>query len=141
MRPVLDTRHGVELVLAELEGRPGRRPRPADLAGRVRRTVPQLRRDQRVNHAAPLAEVISYACTLYAVVLIGSGVKCEAAMQLAGFKNKTNFNRNVRDYFGALPHDFVRATRPRTLVRQRRSANTLHHMGCDLLTGCKQAAR
>jgi len=35
-------------------------------------------------------------------------VKVEAAMRLAGFRNKSNFNRDFRDYLGCLPHEFKR---------------------------------
>jgi AraC-like DNA-binding protein len=107
MRPVLDTSRGVRLVWEELAARPGRRPRPVDLARRLGRTLPQLRRDQRANRAAPVGTLITYGCVAYAVRLIANGVKCEAAMRLVGFRNRSNFNHDVRDYFGYLPHDLA----------------------------------
>jgi methylphosphotriester-DNA--protein-cysteine methyltransferase len=65
----------------------------------------ELRRGLRQGHAATCRAMITYGCLTYAARLIGDGMKVEAAMNLAGFRNKTVFCRNCRDYLGCQPHE------------------------------------
>ena len=78
-----------------------------ELALACKRSSTQLRRDQKANRAARVRDLITYGCLLYAANLISKRTKCEAAMTLAGFRNKTNFNRDFRTYLGCLPHEFA----------------------------------
>lgn len=56
----------------------------------------------------PFRDFITYGCITYAAELISHGVKVEAAMTLAGFKNWTNFVRQCRAFLGCAPHDLKR---------------------------------
>ena len=51
-------------------------------------------------------QIRSWCCITYAAHLIGSGIKVEAAMTLAGFRNHTHFNEQFRRCLGCLPREF-----------------------------------
>src|SRR5262245_27085989 len=84
----------------------GRRPTMAEIAQSVDVSAAQLRR--RLKHAGSITfrTTLTEACRTYAGLLIHNGTKIEAAMRLAGFHNKTNFNRQFTKHFGALPKAF-----------------------------------
>src|SRR5262245_1998881 len=82
------------------------RPTSADLAAVLGVSERHLRRAQQRHRAARWRELITYGCLLYALREISCGVKVEAAMRLAGFRNRTNFNRQVREYFACRPIEF-----------------------------------
>ena len=92
------------LIWLGLDSHPGVRPRVADMSRMVGVGELELRRSLRRNHAAPCRAMITYGCLTYAARLIADGMKVEAAMSLAGFRNKTVFCRNCRDYLGFQPH-------------------------------------
>jgi hypothetical protein len=103
----------------------GRRPRVSDVAQVFGLTELGLRRFLKKNHAATCREMIAYSCTSFAVERIRDGWKVEASMRAADLRNKTNFCRECRDFFGNLPHELRRKNdRGGALIsRVRRASN------------------
>jgi len=48
---------------------------------------------------------LTYSCITYAQLLIRQGIKISAAMRIAGFRQRTNFNRQYREFLGELPRE------------------------------------
>jgi AraC-like DNA-binding protein len=83
---------------------PGHQPSMSSIADRLDRTYRQFCRDIRpTKHTG--RQLRSWCCITYAAHLIGNGVKVEAAMALAGFRNHTHFNERFREYLACLPHE------------------------------------
>jgi AraC-like DNA-binding protein len=93
------------LIWRWLDAHPGMRPRVADMARMAGVSELELRRGLRHDHASTCRAMITYGCMTYAARLIADGMKVEAAMSLAGYRNKTVFCRNCRDYLGCQPHE------------------------------------
>ena len=99
----LGFRTGVEIVKGVLAAHPGRKPTAADIARALGVEATALRR-QQYRHCAPrIRNIVSYACVRIALDMIRDDVKVEAALWTVGLKNRTNFNRQCRRYFGTLP--------------------------------------
>jgi AraC-like DNA-binding protein len=112
---------GIKLTLPEierivwelLEEHPGNRPTMREIAAVRGCTVLQLRRQhdqvRRVlgarGYCPSFRDALTYSCVTYAQLLIRRGTKIQAAMRLAGFQQKTNFNRQFRRFLGALPSE------------------------------------
>jgi methylphosphotriester-DNA--protein-cysteine methyltransferase len=60
-------------------------------------------------------KVRAWCCVTFAEYLIGKGTKCDAAMSLAGYHNRTNFNKRFRECLGCLPSE-SRGRRSRLLI-------------------------
>lgn len=101
-----------ELVWSLIEQNPSRRPRVADLARELHTTSTALRRMQRRNRAAKLQDLITFGCISYAAETICNGGKIFAAMRIAGFRNKTNFNKQFYAFLGMTPSQYRLARRP-----------------------------
>jgi AraC-like DNA-binding protein len=75
-----------------LERGSGQRPTLEEIARPFGLSYRQFWR--RLKRAGKRGRTIrSWCCVTYAEHLIGKGIKCEAAMLLAGFRNHTHFNR------------------------------------------------
>jgi methylphosphotriester-DNA--protein-cysteine methyltransferase len=105
----------IERIVWELlDEHPGRRPTMQEVAAIRGFTSLQLRRTteriQRVlgpiGYCATFRDELTYSCLTYARLLIAKGTKIEAAMRLAGFHQKTNFNRQCREFLGDSPSDW-----------------------------------
>jgi AraC-like DNA-binding protein len=80
-----------------------------------------LRRLLRGEGALTPKALITQVCVEHAAELIRSGTKIEAALSLAGFHQKTNFNRQFRRMFGCLPHEYRnQGTRPAPFISSPR---------------------
>jgi AraC-like DNA-binding protein len=95
-----------------------RRPTMSEIAASLDTTPLRLRRrihSQRELFAgtscyfdgSPFRAVIGWCCLTYAADQMARGCKVLAAMRLAGFTNKSSFNRQLRQYFGCLPSQTV----------------------------------
>jgi methylphosphotriester-DNA--protein-cysteine methyltransferase len=82
----------------------GRRPTMAEVAGAMELSAAQLRRRFKSAGELTFRSALTQACLTHAGMLIRNGTKIEAAMRLAGFRNKTNFNKQFNRRFGALPN-------------------------------------
>jgi AraC-like DNA-binding protein len=91
-----------------LRREPYRRPRMAEVAARLGMTDVQLRRYLKRHNASRMRDVIAWSCLTYAADLILDGTKVEAAALAAGFRNRTNFNHQFRDYLGCQPANWRR---------------------------------
>jgi methylphosphotriester-DNA--protein-cysteine methyltransferase len=96
-----------------LEEHPDVRPTMAEVAA-VRGGSPlQIRRaNERIQrivgsmgYCAKFRDVLTYSCITYAQLLIRQGIKISAAMRIAGFRQRTNFNRQYREFLGELPRE------------------------------------
>jgi methylphosphotriester-DNA--protein-cysteine methyltransferase len=107
----------IERIVWELlEERPCQRPTMEEVAAvrgcRARDIRRATERIQRIlgpiGYCATFRDALTYSCLTYARMLIQRGTKIEAAMRLAGFHNKTNFNRQFSRFLtcepGELPH-------------------------------------
>ena len=87
-----------------LTSRPGCRPSIPEIAAAIGLSYRQFQR--RTQHAGKSGrELRAWCCVTYAEHLIGKGMKCEAAMTLAGYKNHTHFNERYRRCIGCLPSE------------------------------------
>jgi len=101
----------LQAVIAQLLEQYKRRPRMREVARAIGVTEWRLRRQfhaGRVNGLAPCSPVrfrsiLTCECARYGKHLIELGYKIEAAVKLAGFNNRTNFNRQFKALFGCLP--------------------------------------
>ena len=105
----------IERIVWEcLEEHPCTRPTMSEVATIRGVTALQIRRtNQRIHrvfgervHEASFRDALTYSCVTYARRLITQGTKVEAAMRLAGFHQKTNFNRQCREFFAQSPRDW-----------------------------------
>lgn len=94
-----------DVVWRQLEAL-GRRPTIHEIADALDLSAAQLRRRVKSMGGITLRSVLTRACLSYAENLICDGTKIEAAMRLAGFRNKTNFNAQFSRRFGALPNQW-----------------------------------
>ena len=103
LRPVTqsDADH-VRRVESAVGAHPGRRPTVSEIAGLCGQTPPQLRRTQCGRLGLTPRDLITVGCLNCALELIRTGVKIEAAMWHAGFRNRSNFNDRCREYLGHL---------------------------------------
>ena len=88
----------------------GRRPTVAEAAATLGVSPVQLRRLLKRTGRATFKAMLTEVCLSHAASLIREGMKIEAAMRLAGFRNKTNFNKQFARRFGMLPKKY-RTTR------------------------------
>src|SRR5688500_6341705 len=72
----------------------------AQMLGLPERT---LRRRLRISGRPPARDIITFAAVAYAALMISQGTKVEAAMLMAGFRNKTNFCVQFRTWLGCRP--------------------------------------
>jgi AraC-like DNA-binding protein len=86
------------LVWRHLERHPCRRPCVRDLARALGTTERRLRRACQATGGSSLRLHLTYGCVTYAAQLIASGTKSEAAIRLAGYRSRWNFNRQCRQF-------------------------------------------
>jgi AraC-like DNA-binding protein len=86
------------LVWRYLGEHPCQRPRVGDLAQAFGLTERGLRRIHHRAGGPTLRAQLAYACLSYAACLISTGTKSEAAIRLAGFRSRWNFNRQCRQF-------------------------------------------
>jgi hypothetical protein len=86
------------LVWRHLDAHPCERPAVGEIARAIGMTERQLRRRWHAKRVEPLRSLVTYACVTYAWCLIARGTKTEAAIRLAGFRNRWNFNRQSRAF-------------------------------------------
>ena len=107
----------IERIVWELlEEHPGRRPTMAEVAAvrgctpvQIRHATDHLRRILgTVAYCAPFRDALTYSCLTYAGLLIRKGTKIHAAMRLAGFHQKSNFNHQCKEFLGSLPSELDR---------------------------------
>ena len=104
--PAVNELRIIGLVWRHLESSPGERPRVDDLARALGRSGRRLRREWRNRGHESLRALITYGCLTYGSTLIRSGVKCEAAARLAGFRSYGSFSRDTRRYGVRRPSEF-----------------------------------
>ena len=106
----------IERIVWELlEEHPCRRPTMPEVAAvrgctalGIRRTTERIQRILGpIGCGATFRDALTYSCLTYARLLIQRGTKIEAAMRLAGFHNKTNFNRQFSRFFVERPGDSI----------------------------------
>lgn len=86
--------------------RPASRLTVRELAVALGLSERQLRRAIRVRGQTSARDVIILTRVAYAPARITAGDKICAAMFLAGFRNKSNFNRQFRACLGCSPSEF-----------------------------------
>jgi AraC-like DNA-binding protein len=62
-----------------------------------------FRRLLRRSGRPPARDMITFSAVSFAASLISQGTKIEAAMLMAGFRNRTNFCAQCRRWLGCLP--------------------------------------
>ncbi len=106
----------IERIVWELlEEHPGHRPTMDELAVvrgctalDIRRTTERIQRILgSIGYCATFRDALTYSCLTYARLLVQRGTKIEAAMRLAGFHNKTNFNRQFSRFFIGRPAELT----------------------------------
>jgi AraC-like DNA-binding protein len=87
-----------------------RKPKVSEVAAMAGMRQPELRRrlSNEVSTIPTIRRYITNVCFEYAAQLISSGVKIEAARELAGFRQKTNFNKRFVALFGCLPSSYYK---------------------------------
>jgi AraC-like DNA-binding protein len=77
----------------------------------IRRSVLRLRRLLGpVGLCSSFRDALTYSCLQHAADLIASGVKIEAAFRLSGFRSKSNFIGQFREFFGCLPREHAKCS-------------------------------
>jgi hypothetical protein len=93
------------LIYRWLNHHPSCYPSVDDIAGLIGLTALQYRRRIHRVGTKELRDVICWGCTAYGAELISRGNKVEYGLWRAGLKNRTNFNRNLHDFFLATVGD------------------------------------
>jgi hypothetical protein len=86
------------LVWRHLERFPCQRPLVQDLANALGTTERGLRRACRLAGLGAVRRHLAYGCLTFAASLIAAGIKSDAAIRLAGFRSRWNFNRQCRAF-------------------------------------------
>jgi methylphosphotriester-DNA--protein-cysteine methyltransferase len=104
----------IERIVWELlDEHPGHRPTMTEVAAvrgctplQLRRTTERIQRILgAVGYCATFRDALTYSCLTYARLLIERGTKIHSAMRLAGFHQKTSFNRQCQSFLGSLPNE------------------------------------
>lgn len=104
MKPRIEISAFQRFVWHWLDAHPGNRPTVKQIASAFQRSEVQLRRILR-RCGMTCRRIRAWACVTYAEHLIGRGMKCDAAMALAGYHHRTSFNREYRKWLGCRPSE------------------------------------
>lgn len=106
----------IERIVWELlEEHPCQRPTMAEVSAvrgctalNVRRATERIQRMLGpIGYCATFRDALTYSCLTYARLLIKRGTKIEAAMRIAGFHNRINFNRQFSQLLVERPVDSI----------------------------------
>jgi methylphosphotriester-DNA--protein-cysteine methyltransferase len=87
------------------------RPSVLAVAGHCGLTALTLRRFLRRSGRPSCRELVTHARVTYAAKLLTEGTKVDAVILLAGFRNRTNFGRQFREFLGCTPGEYLNEAR------------------------------